>query len=159
MNKELCTVVILGSLLFIGCAEKNVVKEEVVKSDDNYSIVITKSIKDCKEHNIILDEQRTNIFMRKSPKATIDKAAKSEVKANKKLCTFFAEETSLEKIEKIDEFTSVILKGCEKVGVSLPKENIHKKVQNLPFFVIRNGLLRKGDASLEECEFMKKKYR
>lgn len=159
MNKKLLITGVMTSLLFLGCSEKTVVKDETVKSMDSYDIVIAKSIKDCKEHNIILNEERTNEFMRRSPLKTIEKAAKQTAQTPKKLCMFFAEETSLEKVEKIDEFTAKVVGKCEKVGVTLPKDKIHEKITNLPFFVIKKGLAMQNEASLKECEVMKKKYK
>ena len=153
----LIIVLSLGTLAFLGCANNKVVKDEVAV-DDNHRIVAKKSIQDCKEHNIILDEKRTTAFMRRSPIETIKKAVKNKEKIPLKLCQFFAEETSLEKIEKIDAFTSKIMNACEKVGVTLPKEKIHNKITNLPFFVIRKGLAMKNETTVEECELMKKKY-
>lgn len=159
MYKALLLSVSLGSLLFVGCAEKKLSKDKVSKNDDNYTIVINKSIKDCAEHNIILDEKRTNDFMRKSPKKTIDKAAAKKEKTAKELCQFFAEETSLEKVKKADEFVEIIVKSCDKVGVILPREGIEKQVKSLPFFVIRKGLSMQKDSSLEECRLMEEKYK
>ena len=156
-------VLSLGTLAFLGCAENNVVKDEIVKevseSEKKYMLVVNKSLDDCKEHGIILDEQRTNDFMRRSPQATIDKTAADTRKMPKKLCQFFAGETSLEKIESIDAFTSKIMNACEKVAVTLPKEKIHDKITNLPFFVIKKGLAMKNETTVEECELMQQKYK
>ena len=163
MNKFLVITLTFGTLMFLGCSEKNVVndkvKKEVSENEKKYIVVIKKSLMNCKEHGIILDERRTNDFMRRSPQSTIDKTAADTRKMPKKLCQFFAEETSLEKIEKIDAFTSKIMNACEKVGVTLPKEKIHSKITNLPFFVINRGLAMKNETTVEECELMAKKYK
>jgi hypothetical protein len=159
----LIVVLSLGTLTFLGCAENNVVKDEVVKeisqSEKKYIIVIEKSLKDCKEYGIVLDEKRTSEFMHRSPAKTIEKAAKNKAKTPKKLCQFFEEETSDEKIVNIEAFTSKIMNACEKVGVTLPKEKIHKKITNLPFFVIKKGLAMQNETTVEECELMEKKYK
>ncbi|CAA6823221.1 MAG: Unknown protein [uncultured Sulfurovum sp.] len=162
MNKTLLLTITISSLVLIGCGQKNVSKEETVKElspkNDKYAQVVQKSLKDCKEHNILLDEARTDAFMHRSPEETISKAAESKVKTSKKLCQFFADETSLKKEAKVEEFTSKIVNGCQGVGVNLSKENIHKKIKNLPFFVIRKGLAMQKETSLQECELMQKKY-
>ena len=153
---------IIISLLFFGCAKTNVGKDSnsknSMKKDDPYAIVISKSIKDCKAYEILLDEKRTSDFMRKSPRKTIVEAANNKNKTTRKLCHFFAEETSLEKVEKANEFTSRIINGCEKVGVPLAQDKIHKKVSTLPFFVVKKALTLQVETSVEECELMKKKY-
>lgn len=162
MNKFLVLTTLVGSLLFTACSEKNIAKDETLKvtdkSMDNYDIVIAKSIKDCQEHNIILNEERTDEFIRRSPLQTIEKAAKKTAQTPKKLCRFFAEETSLEKIEKVKEFTAKVIAKCVKLGVTLPKEKIYKRITKLPFFMIKKGLLIDNEASVKECEIMKKKY-
>ena len=166
MNKLLFPILILGTLLFVGCSEKNIVKEEIAPvptaptaSEDVYGFVIAKSIRECAEHNITLNPERTDEFMRRSPKSTIDKAAQSEVKTTQDLCHFFSEETSLEKLERIDELANKIISSCEKVGISLPRETIHNKVHKLPFFIIKKGLAMEDDSSLEECQVMEQKYK
>lgn len=169
MNKSLFATLTLGTLLFVGCAEKGLTKTEPTKeavvsqvekeptaSEDLYGFVIAKSIRECKEHNITLDKQRTSDFMRKSPRATIEKAAQSEVKASRDLCNFFAEETSVEKAEKVDEFVAKLMTSCSKVGIALPEEAIHNKVRSLPFFVIKKGLAMENESTLEECQLMEK---
>lgn len=162
MNKILITILSLGTLAFLGCAETNVVKDEVIKevsqSEKKQILVIKKSIEDCKEHGIILNEERTSTFIRRSPQTTIDKTAADTRKMPKKLCQFFAGETSLEKIESIKAFTSKIINACAKIDVTLPKEKIHDKITNLPFFVIKQGLAMKNETTTEECKLMKKKY-
>lgn len=164
MYKVFSTSLILTGLLFVGCSttepkkEEVAKKEEVVKKPDIYSIVIEKSIKDCKTHNIMLDEKRTTEFLQKSPRVTIEKAAKQTEPTPKKLCEFFAEETSVEKIEQVDAFTNKIMDACEKLGVTLAKEKIHKTITTLPFFVIKKGLAMQNETSVEECQLMQKKY-
>ena len=161
MNQKLLISIILSSLVFLGCSEKNVPIDEAskqgVEANDMYAKVIAKSIKDCKEHNIVLDEKRTNEFMRQSPKATIEKAAKETENTSKKLCQFFEIETSLKKVKSVEAFTSKVIKSCEKVGVILSKDNIHKKVKNLPFFIIKKGLKMQRENSLDECKLMEEK--
>ena len=162
MNKMLGIVLILLVFLVMGCTEKNITKDkmvnEVSKNKDKYDLVITKSINDCKEHNITLNEERTNDFMRRSPQSIIDKTAADTRKIPKKLCQFFADETSLEKIEHIDAFTSKIMSSCKEVGVTLAKEKIHNKITNLPFFVIKKGLEMKNKTTAQKCKLMQKKY-
>ena len=157
MNKILTMALIAGSVLFVGCAKDEPKKDAEPK--DIYAIVVNKSINECKEYNIILDEKRTNDFIRRTPKATIEKAAKETARTPQKLCQFFAEETSLEKAEKVNEFTTKLVTSCQEHGVTLSKEGIHNKVHNLPFFVIKKGLAMKNKSSLEECELMEKKYK
>jgi len=162
MNKELLISIIVTSLVVIGCSEKNVVSDKTVKelskSDDIYAYVITKSINDCQEYNITLNEKRINDFIHQSPKSTIEKASKEEGKTPKKLCQFFAEEISDKKIEKVNIFTSKIINSCEKLGVTLFKDAIHRKIQNLPLFIIEKGLAMGDETSVKECALMKKKY-
>jgi len=158
MYKSMFLAIGLAILLLVGCAQTGIDKKEVTKSDDNYTLVINKSIKDCAEYEIFLNEKRTNHFMRRSPKKTIDKASIRSEKTPQKLCQFFAEETSLEKIEGAKKLAGRIIVSCEKVGVALPKEGIENKVRNLPFFIIKKGLSLEKDSSLEECELMKEKY-
>ena len=161
MNKKISIALTVGGLLFLGCAEKNITKDSTLKeassNNDVYSVVVAKSIRECQEHGITLDEDRTNAFMRRSPKATIEKAAVQEAKTPKKLCQFFSEETSLEKVKQVAMFTSKIITGCKQHGVELAKETIYSKVQKLPFFVIKKGLAMQGQSSLEECQLMGKK--
>ena len=163
MKKIVFMALGLGSLVFIGCAEKNIAKVEVnkklVKNNDNYTLVLNRSIKECATYDIVLDEQRTNDFMRRSPQSTIDKTATDTRKMPKKLCQFFAGETSLDKIKNVEAFTSKVMNACEKVGVTLPKEKIHDKITNLPFFVIKKGLAMKNETTVEKCELMAKKYK
>jgi len=162
MKKRILITGFVSTLLFLGCAEQNVVKDKVLqktpKSNDGYAILANKSIADCKTYDILLDEKRIHAFMRKSPQKTIDKALKDKEKTSKKLCLFFADETSVEKIEKAKEFSAKVLGKCKEVGVSLPKEKIHEKISNLPFFMIKKGLMINNKASVKECELMKKKY-
>jgi hypothetical protein len=159
MNKMLIIVLILAVAVFTGCSEKNIEKEKRIEANDVYTFVIKKSIRECKEHSIILNEKRTNDFMRRSPKNTIEKTAKQKGKTPKKLCLFFADETSDKKIEKVNEFTSKMINGCKKFGVTLSKEKIHDKIENLPLFVIKKGLALGDETSIEECELMGKKYK
>ncbi|CAA6808325.1 MAG: Unknown protein [uncultured Sulfurovum sp.] len=162
MYKIASMAVISGSLLFLGCSSKEpnkeVIAQEATASNDIYTKVINKSIQECQEHNITLDSKRTNEFMRRSPKKTIEVAAQETAKTPKKLCQFFAEETSVEKIEQSLVLANRIIQSCQKVGVNLPKDAIENKVRTLPFFVIRKGLSMNKESSLEECNLMQKKY-
>ncbi|HHS92917.1 MAG TPA: hypothetical protein ENK82_06180 [Campylobacterales bacterium] len=164
MYRVYAVVLMVMALLFTACSEKSAVKKELEKQEEeskaegNYSVVINKSIKECAEHNITLDRKRITNFMLKAPKATIDKTAQSKEKVSKELCQFFVEETSLEKIKKVEALSAKIIESCQKVGVKLSKEGINKKVETLPFFVIKKGLKLNKESSIEECELMQKKY-
>ena len=163
MNKILPMALVTGTLLFIGCAEKDLKKDEVsnvpVANNDVYDVVVNKSIKDCQEYGIALNKERTNDFMRRSPKKTIEQAAQQEAKTPQKLCQFFAEETSPEKIEQADLFANKIIKGCATTGVTLSETAIRSKVLSLPFFVIKKGLASNDQTSLKECQLMEQKYK
>ncbi|CAA6812564.1 MAG: Unknown protein [uncultured Sulfurovum sp.] len=154
---------VTGTLLFVGCAEKEIKKDAVanvpVASNDVYDVVVNKSIKDCQEYDITLNKERTNDFMRRSPKKTIEQAAQQEAKTPQKLCEFFAEETSPEKIEQVELFSNKIIKGCANAGVTLSETGIRSKILSLPFFVIKKGLASNDQTSLKECQLMEKKYK
>lgn len=161
MSKNYFLGLTILMLLFVGCAEKTLTKDEntpVVKLDENRTLVINKSIQECAEHNIILDRERTTDFLRRTPKETIKKAVKNKEKASKELCQFFEQETSVEKIEKAKALASNFVSSCEKVGVKLSEKGIQNKVIGLPFFVIEKGLKMKNESTVQECELMKKRY-
>ncbi len=161
MNKMLIAIFVLSGLFLVGCTTDKIAKEapaEVKKEESIYSVVIQKSLKECQEHNISLDEKRITQFMHRSPRATIEKAANQKEKMPQKLCRFFAQETSDEKLEKVEEFTEKVVNGCKKVGVMLPNEKIYHKIQTLPLFVIKEGLALNSKPTTQECEMMKQKY-
>jgi hypothetical protein len=161
MTKKYFLRLAILTLLFVGCAEKHIIKEEsktIVKPDDNRTLVINKTIKECAEHTIILDRERTTDFMQRTPQATIEKAIKNQEKTSKDLCQFFEKETSAEKIEKADELASKIMASCQKVGVKLSEKGIQNKVIGLPFFIIEKGLKVQSESTVQECELMKKMY-
>jgi hypothetical protein len=151
---------VILTLLFVGCAEKNVTKDKTVEQlDKNTTQVINKSIQECATYNITLDRARTTEFMRRTPKKTIEKTIQSKEKTPKELCQFFEQETSIEKREKAHELALRILASCQKVGVKLSEQGIQKKVMGLPFFLIQKGLKVNNQSTVEECELMKKRYR
>ncbi|CAA6806064.1 MAG: Unknown protein [uncultured Sulfurovum sp.] len=159
MTKLLTLTAMLGGLLFVGCSTTEPKKIEIAKTPDIYSVVINKSIKDCKAYDIVLDEKRTNQFIRRSPKVTIEKAAKETAQTPKELCQFFAGETSLDKIEKVKKFSARVIQSCDDVGITLPKEGIYDRVSKLPLVVLTKALTMENKSTLEECKLMEKKYK
>lgn len=150
------------TLLFIGCSEKNIMKESEGRAnygDANRTLVINKSLQECAEHNILLDRTRTRNFMQRTPQNKINQALKNKDKTSKKLCQFFEQETSLEKLKKADELASRILVSCEKVGVRLSEQGIKERVLGFRLFVIDEGLKVKSNSTVQECELMQKRYR
>jgi len=167
-KKKLFVAIGMGSmLLFLGCSGKELSKEEV-KSDTSvvkelsveekkYDLVIQKTINDCKEHQIVLDEKRITAFVHKFPQADIDKIVTIEKKLPKANCQFFADEISVEKEEKVKEITKKTLNSCSEYGVSLNEEFLFKKASSIPLFVLKKVLASTTKTTEKECQVMKSK--
>ena len=169
MNKKsLFIAMSVGSmLLFLGCTgnepQKEEVKSEVVAvkelsaDEKKYQLVIKKTIDDCKEHQVVLDEERITAFVHKFPQSDIDKIVTIETKLPKANCQFFADETSVDKEVKVKELVSKTLSACSEYGVNLNEEFLFKKASRIPLFVIKKVLAATNKTTEEECKGMKAK--
>jgi len=162
-KKKILVAISMGSmLLFLGCAEKEVKPEvtpaiEFTGNAKKYDLVIQKTINDCKEHQIILDENRITAFVHKFPESDIDKIITIKTKLPKENCQFFADETSSEKGQKVKELVSKTLSACSSYGVNLDEKFLFNKASSIPLFILKKVLAAKNKSTEEECKSMKAK--
>jgi hypothetical protein len=167
-KKKIIVAMSMGSMfLFLGCSGKEPSKEEVkvehreVKelsvNEKKYALVVKKTVDDCKEHQIMLDEKRITAFVNKFPQSDIDKIVTIETKLPKANCQFFADETSVEKEEKVKEIVAKTLSACSEFGVNLNEKFLFKKASSIPLFVIKKVLAATNKTTENECKGMKAK--
>ena len=171
-TKTLLTLGISG-LLFLGCAgekpspstssstssetkEKvSTPKKELTEEEKKYAQVVEKTINDCKEHGIELNQERTEQFVGKFSPEDIDKIVTITAKIPKRNCQLFADETSLEKVEKVKVAVTKTVDECKALGVELDREKVEKHISKIPLFVIKKVLEANRASTKEDCEKMK----
>lgn len=143
--------------VFLGCVgnePKSEVKKELSTQEKKYQQVTMKTITDCKEQGIELDEKRTSAFINKFPKENIDKIAAVSKKMPKDNCQFFADEISEEKVTKVNELVSKSMKACKKYGIDLNEGFLQKKASRIPLFLIKKLLASQASTSQKECQVL-----
>ena len=163
-QKKILITLTLGSMfLFLGCTgaepKKEETKEVLVKSEPTpeelrYNKVVNKTINDCKKHGIVLDEGRTSKFVHRFPQADIDKIITIERELPKKNCQFFADETSVEKEEKIETLVNKAISSCKQFNVELKEEALRKRAIKIPLVIINRMLTTTNTTSDAECKEM-----
>lgn len=157
INKKVILLSISSMLIFFGCAGNEVKvqpKKELTVQEKKYQQVTLKTISDCKEHGIELDEKKTTTFINNFPEEDIDKIVAVTKKMPKKNCQFFADEISEEKVNKVNELVSKTMNACKEFGVNLNESFLQKKASRIPLFIIKKVLATQGAASQKECQAM-----
>ena len=160
-KKVLMGLSVASMLLLLGCVGSNEeVKPKVVSPEEaKYNLVLEKTLKDCKIHDVKLDEKRTSDFIHKFSKEEIDKAVKITREIPKKNCLFIADEISDEKGEKVKLFVKKAKERCQEFGVELSSEKLTKQANKIPLFVIRKILENSNESTKEECTAMEVRYK
>ncbi len=158
-TKTLLTIGVSG-FLFLGCAgEKpsptSETKKELTEQEKKYEQVLDKTINDCKENGIELNRERTEKFVGKFSPEDINKIVTITKKIPKRNCQLFADETSLEKEEKVKVAVTKTVDECKALGVELDKEAVNAHISKIPLFVIKKVLEANRASSKEDCEKMK----
>ena len=165
-TKRLLTIGISG-FLFLGCAgdepsptnntkkELSEPKKELTEQEKKYGQVVDKTINDCKEYGIELNPERTEIFVGKFSPVDIDKIVIITTKIPKRNCQLFADETSLEKVEKVKIAVTKTVDECKTLGVDLDTEAVEKHISKIPLFIIKKVLDADRASTKEDCEKMK----
>ena len=164
--KKILTIGVSG-FLFLGCvgdkpsptseAKKEVieVKKELTEQEKKYEQVVDKTINDCKENGIELNRERTKKFVSKFSPADINKIVTIKKRIPKPNCKLFADETSLEKEEKVKVAVTKTVGECKDLGVDLDKEAVKEHISKIPLFVIKKVLDANRTSTKEDCEKMK----
>ncbi len=171
--KKILTIGVSG-LIFLGCAgekpsptseakkeiteakkEISESKKELTEQEKKYEQVVNKTINDCKENGIELDRERTEKFVGRFSPADINQIVTITKKIPKRNCQLFAEETSLEKEEKVKVAVKKTVDECKALGVELDKEAVKEHISKIPLFVIKKVLEANRASSKEDCEKMK----
>ena len=165
-TKKLLTIGVSG-FLFLGCAgdkpspssesKKEVTEppKELSAQEKKYEQVVAKTINDCQEHGIELNQERTAKFVGKFSPADIDKIVTITTKIPKRNCQLFADETSLEKVEKVKVAVTKTVDECKALGVELDREKVEQHISKIPLFVIKKVLEANRESSKEDCQKMK----
>ncbi len=165
-TKTLLSIGISG-LIFLGCAgdkpspTSEVKKEitqhskELTEQDKKYEQVVNKTINDCKENGIELNPERTKKFVGRFSPADIDKIITITTKIPKRNCQLFADETSLEKVEKVKVAVTKTVNECKALGVDLDTKAVEAHISKIPLFVIKKVLEANRASTKEDCEKMK----
>jgi len=157
-KKILITLTLSSMFLFLGCTgnelKKEEVKQELTAEELKYTKVVNKTINDCKKHGILLDEGRTSKFVHRFPQADIDKIVTINRELPQKNCQFFADETSLEKEEKIETLVSKAISSCKKFDVTLNEQALRKRAVKIPLVIIKRMLASTNNTSNAECQEM-----
>ena len=157
-KKILITLTLSSLFFFLGCTgnepKKEEIKQEVTPEEVKYSKVVHKTIDDCKKHGIVLDEGRTSKFVHRFPQADIDKIITIERELPKKNCQFFADETSVEKEEKIETLVTKAISSCKKFNVTLNEQALRKRAVKIPLVIIKKMLATTNNTSDAECQEM-----
>lgn len=165
-TKKLLTIGVTG-FLFLGCMGDNPTptsdankklsepKKELTEQEKKYQKVIDKTINDCKENGIELNQERTEQFVKRFSQADVDKIVTITAKIPKRNCQLFSDETSLEKVEKVKVAVKKTVEECNILGVKLNKEAVEKHISKIPLFVIKKVLEANKDSTKEDCVKMK----
>ena len=173
-QKKVAVAITVSSLfLFLGCTGAEPQKEtpknetptvetsvsktpqiETSSNESKYAQVVNKTITDCKKHGIVLDEGRTGKFVHRFPQADIDKIVTITQELPKKNCQFFADETSVEKEEKIETLVSKAISSCKTFNVTLNEEALRQRAVKIPLVIIKRMLESTNTTSSAECQEM-----
>ncbi len=162
-------ILIIGvsGFLFLGCvgekpapsskSKKGVtkVKKELTEQEKKYEQVVDKTINDCKENGIELNRERTKKFVSKFSPADINKIVTIKKRIPKPNCKLFADETSLEKEEKVKIAVAKTVNECKALGVDLDEGAVKEHISKIPLFVIKKVLDANRTSTKEDCEKMK----
>jgi len=162
-------ILIIGvsGFLFLGCvgekpapsskSKKSVikVKKELTEQEKKYEQVVDKTINDCKENGIELNRERTKKFVSKFSPADINKIVTIKKRIPKPNCKLFADETSLEKEEKVKIAVAKTVNECKALGVDLDEGAVKEHISKIPLFVIKKVLDANRTSTKEDCEKMK----
>jgi len=164
--KRLLTIGVSG-FIFLGCAGDNPsplskakkevteTKKELSEQEKKYEQVVDKTINDCKEHGIELNKERTKKFVGKFSPVDINKIITITTKIPKRNCQLFADETSLEKEEKVKIAVTKTVDECKALGVDLDEKAVEKHISKIPLFVIKKVLEANKASTKADCEKMK----
>ena len=160
-KKVLMGLSITSMILLLGCSGKSdeVKPKELSPDEEKYNLVLAKTLKDCKVHEVILDENRASEFIHKFSKEEIEKAVSVTKELPKKNCLFIADEISEEKDEKVKMFVDKARDRCKEFGVELSAEKLTKKANKIPLFVIRKILENPNESTEQECKAMELRYK
>ena len=172
-TKKILAIGISG-FIFLGCAgdkpsplskskkelsepKKEVVeqKKELTEQEKKYEQVVDKTINDCQEHGIELNQERTKKFVGRFSPTDINKIVTITTKIPKRNCQFFADETSLEKEEKVKVAVTKTVDECKALGVDLDKKAVAEHIIKIPLIVIKKVLEANRTSTKEDCEKMK----
>jgi len=154
--------------LFLGCMGNTPTKETPKVEAPNreetqqlmtplevkYAKVVEKTIGDCKKHGISLDENRTSKFVHRFPQADIDKIITITRDLPQKNCQFFADETSVEKEEKIETLVAKAISSCKVFNVELNENALRSRATKIPLIIIKRMLATTNETSSAECQEM-----
>ena len=164
-KKNIMALSLIGIMAMTGCAgtapkKEEVVKEEVAVSPEKakYNLVVKKTIDDCKEQGVELDEKRTDAFINKFPQSEIDKIVTITHKLPKKNCLFFADEISEEKEQKVEEIVRKTIKQCKEYTINLDETLLTEKAKGIPLFILRRILAKEKLSTEAECQHMAERY-
>ncbi len=171
--KKILLIGVTG-FIFLGCLaskpssisepkqEQSEVKKEVTKAtkelseqEKKYAQVVNKTINDCKENGIELNQERTEKFVGRFSPADINKIVTITAKIPKRNCQLFAAETSLEKEEKVKVAVEKTVNECKALGVDLDTKAVEAHIMKIPLFVIKKVLEANRASTKEDCEKMK----
>jgi len=160
-KKALMGLSVASMLLLLGCVGTNEeVKPKVVSPEEaKYNLVLEKTLKDCKAHEVILDEKKTDAFIHKFSKEEIEKAVKITREIPKKNCLFIADEISDEKGEKVKLFVEKAQGRCKEFGIELSAEKLSIQANKIPLFVIKKILENPNESTEKECQAMELRYK
>ncbi len=165
-TKKLLTIGISG-FIFLGCVgdkpsptpeiKKEIKKpqKELTEQEKKYEQVVNKTINDCKEHSIELNRERTQKFVGRFSPVEIDKILTITTKIPKRNCQLFADETSLEKEEKVKVAVDKTVNECKALGVDLDEKAVKEHISKIPLFVIKKVLEANRASTKTDCEKMK----
>ncbi len=147
------------AIMFTACTTNEPKPKKMTPQEIKYEQVIKKTIDDCKEQGVELDNKRTSDFVHKFPKKEIDEIVKVTNKLPKKNCLFFKDEISVEKEEKAKEVVTKAIDECKAFGIELNEEALTKRAMKIPLFVIKKMLAANGSTTEQECNVMRDKFK
>ena len=158
-TKKVLFTLALSGFVFLGCAGTETKpaskpKKELTAQETKYNQVVDKTINECKEHGIELNRERTEKFVGRFTQADIDKIVTITKKLPKRNCELFADETSLEKIEKVKVAVSKTVDECKALGVDLDAKAVENHIMKIPLFVIKKVLEANRASTQEDCSKM-----
>ena len=158
-TKKVLWTLALSGFIFLGCAGTETQpapkpKKELTAQEAKYNQVVDKTINECKEHGIELNKERTEKFVGRFSQADIDKIVTITKKLPKRNCELFADETSLEKIEKVKVAVSKTVDECKALGIDLDAKAVENHIMKIPLFVIKKVLEANRASTQEDCSKM-----